>query len=157
MKIAIIGTGKLGAPCANEMVKAGHAVVGFDIVKSPIATFQQTDTLEEAVRGRELIFIAVPTPHAKEYGGELPSMHLPPKDFDYSIVKGILTELNQYCTKDQLVVLISTVLPGTTRREFIPLVKNYKFIYNPYLIAMGSVSWDMVNPEMVIIGTETGE
>lgn len=157
MKIAIIGTGKLGAPCANEMVKAGHAVVGFDIVKSPIATFQQADTLEEAVRGRELIFIAVPTPHAKEYGGELPSMHLPPKDFDYSIVKGILTELNQYCTKDQLVVLISTVLPGTTRREFIPLVKNYKFIYNPYLIAMGSVSWDMVNPEMVIIGTETGE
>lgn len=157
MKIAIIGTGKLGAPCANEMVKAGHAVVGFDIVKSPIATFQQADTLEEAVRGRELIFIAVPTPHAKEYGGELPSMHLPPKDFDYSIVKGILTELNQYCTKEQLVVLISTVLPGTTRREFIPLVKNYKFIYNPYLIAMGSVSWDMVNPEMVIIGTETGE
>jgi UDPglucose 6-dehydrogenase len=31
-----------------------------------------------------------------------------------------------------------------------------RFIYNPYLIAMGSVAWDMVNPEMVIIGTEDG-
>jgi UDPglucose 6-dehydrogenase len=29
-------------------------------------------------------------------------------------------------------------------------------LYNPYLIAMGSVKWDMVNPEMVMIGTEDG-
>jgi UDPglucose 6-dehydrogenase len=42
------------------------------------------------------------------------------------------------------------------RRELQPLIYNAKFIYNPYLIAMGSVAWDMVNPEMVIIGTEDG-
>jgi len=59
-------------------------------------------------------------------------------------------------TKDQLLVLISTVLPGTVRREFIPLVTNTRFVYNPYLIAMGTVAWDMVNPEMVMIGTEDG-
>ena len=53
-------------------------------------------------------------------------------------------------------ILISTVLPGTIRREFIPLIENYRFIYNPYLIAMGTVKNDMVNPEMVIIGTEDG-
>ena len=58
--------------------------------------------------------------------------------------------------KDQLLVLISTVLPGTTRREFIDLIPNARFVYNPYLIAMGSVAWDMVNPEMVMIGTEDG-
>jgi UDPglucose 6-dehydrogenase len=29
-------------------------------------------------------------------------------------------------------------------------------VYNPYLIAMGSVKWDMVNPEMIMIGTEDG-
>ena len=29
-------------------------------------------------------------------------------------------------------------------------------MYNPYLIAMGTVKWDMVNPEMVMIGTEDG-
>jgi UDPglucose 6-dehydrogenase len=83
-------------------------------------------------------------------------LHLEPKDFDYSIVVNVLKELNKYCTKDQLVVLISTVLPGTTRREFIQHTSNYRFIYNPYLIAMGSVNWDMINPEMVIIGTEDG-
>ena len=53
-------------------------------------------------------------------------------------------------------VLISTVLPGTVRRELEPLIRNARFIYNPYLIAMGSVKWDMVNPECLIIGTEDG-
>jgi UDPglucose 6-dehydrogenase len=33
---------------------------------------------------------------------------------------------------------------------------KHEFVYNPYLIAMGSVKWDMVNPEMVMIGTEDG-
>jgi UDPglucose 6-dehydrogenase len=37
-----------------------------------------------------------------------------------------------------------------------PLITNARFIYNPYLIAMGSVKWDMVNPECLIIGTEDG-
>ena len=59
-------------------------------------------------------------------------------------------------TKEQLVVLISTVLPGTVRREFVQLINNARFVYNPYLIAMGTVKWDMVNPEMVMIGTEDG-
>lgn len=156
MKVAMIGCGKLGAPCANEMFAAGHDVVGYDVVKSTLPMFPLLDTIEEVVKGRELIFIAVPTPHDKLYGGETPTAHLTPKDFDYSIVINVLKELNKYCTKDQLVVLISTVLPGTTRREFIQHTTNFRFIYNPYLIAMGSVSWDMINPEMVIIGTEDG-
>jgi UDPglucose 6-dehydrogenase len=33
---------------------------------------------------------------------------------------------------------------------------QHQFLYNPYLIAMGSVKWDMVNPEMIMIGTEDG-
>jgi UDPglucose 6-dehydrogenase len=49
------------------------------------------------------------------------------------------------------------VLPGTTRHYFVPkLASQHEFLYNPYLIAMGSVKWDMVNPEMIMIGTEDG-
>lgn len=69
----------------------------------------------------------------------------------------MLKEANYYMKKSQLLVLISTVLPGTVRRELAPLVTNCKFVYNPYLIAMGSVAWDMVNPEMIMIGTEDGK
>lgn len=156
MKVAMIGCGKLGAPCANEMKRAGHDVIGYDVVKSDLPEFPLVDSIQDVVQGRELIFIAVPTPHDKSYGGETPTAHLEPKDFDYSIVVDVLKEVNKHCTKDQLVVLISTVLPGTVRREFIQHTNNYRFIYNPYLIAMGSVNWDMVNPEMVIVGTEDG-
>lgn len=156
MKVAFIGVGKLGASCGNEMYWAGHKIRGYDVVKSTLPVFPLYDTMRSAVEGSELIFIAVPTPHDKLYGGETPTAHLEPKDFNYSIVLDVLKELNEYCTKDQLVVLISTVLPGTTRSQFVQHTTNYRFIYNPYLIAMGSVNWDMVNPEMVIIGTEDG-
>lgn len=156
MKISMIGCGKLGAPCANEMQRAGHDVVGYDIIDHGIAEFPLRSTIQETVYDRELIFIAVPTPHDKLYGGELPTTHLHPKDFDYSTTVSVLQEINKFCTKDQLVVLISTVLPGTVRNKLIQHTTNFRFIYNPYLIAMGSVNWDMINPEMVIIGTEDG-
>jgi UDPglucose 6-dehydrogenase len=65
--------------------------------------------------------------------------------------------INDYATTPKKVVLISTVLPGTTRRHFVPLLnQQHQFLYNPYLIAMGSVKWDMVNPEMIMIGTADG-
>ena len=156
MKVGFIGVGKLGQDAAEVMHEAGHDVLGYDVNVISGTKFEMTVFLEDVCKHGEIIFIAVPTPHHPEYDGSQPTSHLEPKDFDYTIVKEILKEINNYTTKEQLVVLISTVLPGTTRREFIPLVKNYRFIYNPYLIAMGTVKEDMINPEMVIIGTEDG-
>jgi UDPglucose 6-dehydrogenase len=156
MKIGFIGIGKLGKDAAEVMHEAGHDVLGYDIKPIVDCKFYQTTSLEDVCKNREIIFIAVPTPHHPDYDGSHPTSKLDPKDFDYSIVKSVLKEINEYTTKEQLIVLISTVLPGTTRREFIPLVKNYRFIYNPYLIAMGTVKEDMVRPEMLIIGTEDG-
>jgi len=155
MRIGFIGVGKLGKD-VGEVMAEKHFVEGYDVNNVTPSNFNMVSTIEEVCKDKDLIFIAVPTPHDPLYDGKQPTSHLPPKDFDYSIVKNILSEINQYTNKQQLVVLISTVLPGTTRREFIPLVENYRFIYNPYLIAMGTVKHDMVNPEMVIIGTEDG-
>lgn len=155
MKIGFIGVGKLGKE-ASEVMGEKHFVEGFDIVKVEPSNFKMVNSLEKVCLNKDIIFIAVPTPHDPDYDGRYPTSHLPPKDFDYTIVKSILSDINEYTNKNQLVVLISTVLPGTTRDQFIPLVKNYRFIYNPYLIAMGTVKWDMVNPEMIIIGTEDG-
>jgi UDPglucose 6-dehydrogenase len=157
MKIGFIGIGKLGKDAAEVMFDNGHNVIGYDVRTITESRFKITNSIKEVCEDREMIFVAVPTPHHPEYDGSKPTSHLEPKDFDYTIVKEVLTEINKYTTKNQLVVLISTVLPGTTRREFIPLVKNYRFIYNPYLIAMGTVKNDMINPEMIIIGTEDGK
>jgi UDPglucose 6-dehydrogenase len=157
MKVGFIGIGKLGKDAAEVMFDNAHDIIGYDVRSISGCRFKMTTSMEEVCKDREIIFVAVPTPHHPDYDGSKPTSHLEPKDFDYTIVKDVLTEINKFTTKNQLVVLISTVLPGTTRREFIPLVKNYRFIYNPYLIAMGTVKNDMINPEMIIIGTEDGK
>ena len=156
MKIGFIGTGKLGMPCAEAIASKGHDVSGYDVAKHNSHQITMFPTIQGAVQERNIVFVAVPTPHDPAYDGREPTAHLDPKDFSYDIVKEVLTEANKHMTKDQLLVLISTVLPGTTRNEFVDLVPNTRFVYNPYLIAMGSVAWDMVNPEMVMIGTEDG-
>jgi UDPglucose 6-dehydrogenase len=153
--IGFIGVGKLGQACA-EMVAEVHDVVGYDVNPVEPENFTMVDKLEDAVKGQDIVFVAVPTPHDPQYDGKAPTSHLPNKDFDYSLVKQVLSEVNAVATKEQLIVLISTVLPGTTRREFVSLLPNTRFVYNPYLIAMGTVKWDMVNPEMVMIGTADG-
>ena len=153
--VGFIGVGKLGQACA-EMVAEVHDVVGYDVNPVEPENFTMSDTLEGAVKGQDIVFIAVPTPHDPQYDGKAPTSHLPNKDFDYTLVKQVLSEVNAVATKDQLVVLISTVLPGTCRRELQPLITNTTLIYNPYLIAMGTVADDMINPEMIMIGSKNG-
>lgn len=155
MNIGFIGLGKLGLDCA-EVVADKHTVFGYDILEKTSSLIEVKQTIKEVVENSEIVFIAVPTPHEPHYDGSIPSSHLEPKDFNYDIVKDCIIEANKHMNKNQLLVLISTVLPGTTRKEFIQHITNTKFVYNPYLIAMGSVKWDMVNPEMVIIGTSDG-
>ena len=155
MKIGFIGFGKLGQPCGEVIAERGHDVVAYDVADID-TTVPLRDTIEETVRDREIVFVAVPTPHDPAYYGKEPTSHLPPKDFNYDIVCDVLKEANKHMNEDQLLVLISTVLPGTVRRTFVPLITNTRFVYNPYLIAMGTVAWDMVNPEMIMIGTEDG-
>ena len=156
MKIGFIGTGKLGMPCAEAIASKGHDVRGYDVANQDSKTVLACSDIYTCVKDRDIVFIAVPTPHDPAYDGREPTAHLEPKDFNYDIVKDVMQEANKHMNPNQLLVLISTVLPGTTRREFAHLVTNKRFVYNPYLIAMGSVAWDMVNPEMVMIGTEDG-
>ena len=156
MNVGFIGLGKLGLPCAEVIADKGHNVCGYDIQRIESTTVLQYSSIKEAVQGKDIVFVAVPTPHDLNYDGRAPTAHLEPKDFEYSIVENVLEEANKYMTEDQLLVLISTVLPGITREKFIKLITNTRFVYNPYLIAMGTVAHDMINPEMVMIGTEDG-
>jgi UDPglucose 6-dehydrogenase len=154
-KIGFIGIGKLGLDCAEVMAEQ-HEVRGYDIYPRTSDSVKVCD-IEELVNESEWIFIAVPTPHAEGYDGSVPSSHMEPRDFGHEAVIDAIQKVNKYARSSKKIVLISTVLPGTTRRKFFPLLDpQHQFLYNPYLIAMGSVKWDMVNPEMVMIGTDDG-
>ena len=156
-KVAFIGLGKLGMPCAEVCVQKGFDVTGYDPARKTSDLVQIKDNLKDAVVGRDIIFIAVPTPHEPGYDGREPTSHMEVKDFKYDAVKDTLQRLDGICDEKQIVVLISTVLPGTIRRELAPLYPKNKIVYNPYLIAMSTVPHDMLNPEMVMIGTKNGK
>ena len=155
MNVGFVGVGKLGKDAAEVMARH-YDVTGYDI-EGVYTTITMANTLEGACINKDIIFVALPTPHHPDYDGRYPTSHLPPKDFDYSIVQDMIVKIDRLVSEDTLIVLISTVLPGTVRHHIAPLVKRGRFIYNPYLIAQGTVKEDMVKPEMMIVGTKTGE
>lgn len=164
MKIAFIGLGKLGLPVALAIESKGHEVKGYDI-NSQVEEILNTKKLPYYEDGAQelldktnielkepeflkewadIIFIAVQTPHDKEYEGVTPFPILR-KDFDYTFLK-------QACESVRgakgLIVIISTVLPGTIERE----ISLPDVVYNPFFIAMGTTIKDFLNPEFVLLG-----
>ena len=177
-RIGFVGLGKLGLPCALGMNLKGHDVMGYDlrpecmqkstfpfIEKGPQGEdsieplLQQSSlkfgSLSQVVQHSEILFVAVQTPHDAKYEGitRLPAERL---DFDYrpltQVMKNISYELDQLQIP-KTVVIISTVLPGTIRREICPLLSPWiRLCYNPYFIAMGQVLKDLYHPEFVLFG-----
>ena len=155
-KIGFIGLGKLGMPCAEAIRKKGFHVAGYDIAHKSSDLVEIRDSIEDLCRDRDIVFVATPTPHEEGYDGREPTSHKQPKDFNYESVIKVLTKCNKHMGVTQTLVLISTVLPGTIRKQFDPIITNTKLLYNPYLIAMGTVAEDMIKPEMIMIGTKKG-
>jgi UDPglucose 6-dehydrogenase len=179
MRVGFVGLGKLGLPVALALALRGHDVIGYDVdprkmqkVRFPhqevgpngepsIEPLLQTSTvslgrLPELVRHSDLIFVAVQTPHAAPFEGvtRLPAERA---DFDYCYLKSAVSALaSQVEDRDaKTLVIISTVLPGTTRREILPLLPPHvKLCYNPLFVAMGSVMPDFLQPELVLLGAD---
>lgn len=158
LKIGFIGLGKLGRPCAEVMAER-HEVTGYDpntTATQGIRGVRVVSEMADAIRGRDLILVAVPTPHDQNYDGRAPVSDLPLKDFSYETVRQVLKGIDTVQPESK-VVLISTVLPGTVRPLLAPLLPKGTLIYNPYFIAMGTVREDFLHPEMLPVGTASGE
>lgn len=157
MQIGFIGLGKLGLPVAELFQQKGFSCTGYDTTAKQSPYINIVDTIDLAITDKDIVFVAVPTPHSKGYGGQMPIADLEPEDFNYSAVKKVLTKCNELMNKKQALVIISTVLPGTVRKHFRDITANTNLIYNPYLIAMGTVQSDVLTPEMIMIGTNDGK
>ena len=143
MNIGFLGLGKLGLPCALAIEKKGHAVYGFDInydVKKILDTKQlpyreegaqeflnthniNWSNLSEVVKNSDIIFVPIQTPHNEKYEGitRIPEERV---DFDYSFLIDGMKKLSEEIDKqseEKIVVIISTVLPGTIRNQIKPL------------------------------------
>ena len=179
MKIGFLGLGKLGLPCALAADLKGHEVTGYDInprvMQKEHVPYQEqgpngepsiepilrasklafAGDLDELVARSELIFVPIQTPHEDRYEGatRLPENR---KDFNYRwLVRGIrqLSEAIARRGEDRIVIVISTVLPGTLGKHIIPIINDHvKLCYNPFFIAMGTTMRDFLNPEFVLLG-----
>ena len=180
MNIGFMGLGKLGLPCALAMEEKGHSVCGYDIddgVKTILETkklpYREEGATErlvnhnidfvdvmDVVKRSDIIFVPIQTPHDPRYEGttRLPEERV---DFDYEWLKSGLQTLSKAIDEngeDKIVVIISTVLPGTVRREIKPILsKHIKLCYNPFFIAMGTTIKDFTEPEFVLLGIDDKE
>lgn len=180
MKVGFVGLGKLGLPCALSIENKGHEVVGTDIdpnvakyVQRRVIPYREGGTpellqttnlkvvsLEETIKHSEIVFCPVQTPHLPKYEGitRLPDERV---DFDYTALKTAIKQIADETakqSKDIVLVIISTVLPGTVEREIKPLLnKHIKLSYNPFFIAMGTTRKDFEDPEFVLLGCDDEE
>lgn len=177
--VGFLGLGKLGLPCALSIASKGHDVWGFDIdpkVKEILETkkipYREEGTpellekyninytsIDEMVDNCDIIFVPIQTPHEYKYEG---CTRIPDErdDFSYEWLKtGIkwLSDSIKNQDNNKVVIIISTVLPGTIEREIKPLISDndkFKLCYNPFFIAMGTTVYDFLNPEFVLFGVD---
>lgn len=177
MKIGFVGLGKLGLPVALAIEEKGHTVLGYEISpevrkhirkrylpyrevdaqplldKSDIKLYEFARVVEES----DIIFVAVQTPHDPTYEGttRLPETRV---DFDYGYLITAMEDIAivvDLVGEDKIVVIISTVLPGTVERWIKPLLCSHiKLCYNPFFIAMGTTIPDFLDPEFVLLGVD---
>jgi UDPglucose 6-dehydrogenase len=180
MNVGFMGLGKLGLPCALAVEIRGHKVIGYDpspsvkeildTKKLPYKEIWAQDYLDksnikiksvkELVEHSDIIFVPIQTPHGEKFEG---TTRIPDdrEDFDYSYLIDGLTELDYELfqqKKEMTVIVISTVLPGTIRRDIKPLLSEYtKLCYNPFFIAMGTTMEDFLRPEIILFGVDDEE
>jgi UDPglucose 6-dehydrogenase len=178
-----IGLGKLGLPCALALAKyGGNTVIGYD--RSPRAAdiiagrvpppvwergmndllgcdspFMLAETTAAVVEATDdLVLVSVQTPHDPEYGGDQP-MPEHPKDFEYGFLVQAVRDLVAAARRQHkriTIVVVSTVLPGTTRRLLAPLCgEDVDLVYGPYFIAMGTTIYDFLKPEFALLGSDS--
>ncbi len=127
LKIGICGVGMVGGALQRYLEKEGIIPALYDKGKN-------LGSIEE-VNQADVIFICVPTPFNKEKG------------FDLSFVEEACSGIKG----EKIVVIKSTVLPGTTEK-FQKIYPQHKFLFNPEFLVEEKADETMQNPDRQIIG-----
>ena len=169
--VSIIGLGYVGLPLAVAVAKSGFEVVGIDLDEKKVASINKGQSSIEDIKNHELfdliksgkfkaetryssvthadiVVICVPTP--------LLQNHLPDLSFLTSALKSIEGKL----ARKSLVILESTVAPGTTRNFLAPLLGfdfsqptgNCMIAYSPERIDPTNHKWKIENTPKIVAG-----
>jgi UDP-N-acetyl-D-glucosamine dehydrogenase len=173
-RIAIVGLGYVGLPLAVAFAEAGSNILGFDIQQKRVDWVNQGQSyiadvgggrLQVAVAKRLLeattdksrlreidaVCICVPTPLTKT------------KEPDLSYVIHEAEQLSKYLQPGQLVVLESTVYPGTTREVVLPILErsglrggiDFFLAFSPERIDPGNKKYEIKNTPKIVGGIDS--
>ena len=169
--IAVIGLGYVGLPLAAAAAKSGYTVIGVDLNIervnkinsgiSPIEDISSSEILDlvkrgllkansdySAIKGADVILICVPTP--------LTSEHQP----DLTYLESAANSISNNLSIGSLLILESTVAPGTTRNFLAPLIANgsgidivnLDIVFSPERIDPLNQKWNLKNTPKIIAG-----
>ena len=169
-KLAVVGMGYVGMPIAIEFSKKGIDVIGFDLNSDKINKYkagidptrevgndaiQNTKVMftddEKEIRNASFIIVAVPTPINKD--------HTP----DLSPVISASEIIGRNLSKNTIVVYESTVYPGCTEMECLPVLEkesglkagiDFKIGYSPERINPGDKVHRLPNIRKVVSGMD---
>lgn len=167
MKVNVIGLGYIGLPTALMLASHGVCVIGTDKNSDLIEQLNQGgDGFEEeglqelftnAVKNQiefstrcqsaDVYIVAVPTPYVKR-----------DKKVDASYVMNAVQEIILVCPKDAVIVIESTISPGTIDKYIRPLVEKYgmrcgvdiHLVHAPERIIPGSMVKELENNNRTI-------
>jgi len=172
MNITVIGLGYVGAVAAAALSKAGHDVLGLDVDKRKVSSFQTgicpfyEPELSELISkglaaGRirfnhldkvsgalgKIILIAVGTP-TQAYGGT-----------DLSQVYSSIHWIKEHSPGKAVILMKSTVPPGTGIRLMNEELGDTKlsYVFNPEFLREGRAVHDWFHPDRIVIGGKDEE
>jgi UDP-N-acetyl-D-glucosamine dehydrogenase len=165
MKISVVGQGYVGLPLALAAVEAGYEVVGIDIDPNKIVGLNSgvsgiedisSDELRSAFSSQKytvisscnfvaetsVILICVPTPLSKNHQPDLEILKTATRDVGRSLKAGML------------VIVESTIQPGTTRDVIVPILEKESGLKkDQFLVAYSPERIDPMNKKFTIKNT----
>ena len=170
-RVAVIGQGYVGLPIALSAAKAGYLVTGIDndmklveklnsgismvedISNSQIenqisaGSYIATSNYSEA-QNCQVILVCVPTPLSN---GDKPNL---------DILISAVTSVGKFVSKGSLVIIESTVAPGTTRDLVLPILEkesrlksnNFHVVFSPERIDPQNKIWNLKNTPKLVAG-----
>lgn len=167
-RIAVVGTGYVGLTTGACFAQLGHDVMCADIVQSKIDMLKRGEIpihedgleaivqenmkagrldfvmgAENAVKGREFIYLCVPTPQGEDGRADL------------SYVEAAAKEIAPFLDRGAIVVNKSTVPVGSTLLVERAMGRpDVSVVSNPEFLREGSAVDDFLNPDRVVIGAD---
>ena len=159
-RISIIGSGFVGTGLGKGLIELGNEVIFYDVVDKDLLNFTFTKDINHAIESSNVSFICVPTPTT-------------PEGIDLSYIKEAAKNIGKALANKEeyhLVVVKSTVVPGTTKDVVIPILEKYSgksareceigVCMNPEFLTEISGSWsedrstkkDFFTEDRIVIG-----